>query len=64
MPGAVPVPQCMAGRCCWEHQGCGVPWASGTKGQDLSMAGVRVETALKEVPTYPEGTSSGVVLLV
>jgi len=50
MPGAVPVPQCMAGRCCWEHQGCGVPWASGTKGQDLSMAGVRVETALEEVP--------------
>lgn len=60
--GAVPVPQCMAGQCCWELKACGVPWVCGTKGQELSVAEVRVETALEEVPTHPEGTS-GVILL-
>lgn len=46
---------------CWGaapwHETPGVPWASFIKEQDLSMAGIRVETALGELPGYPEVTS-------
>lgn len=61
MLGAAPVLSCLAG--------CGAgellrgtrpmvfPGHPGIKEQDLSMAGIRVETALGELPRYPEVTS-------